>query len=189
MRAKDVDILIVPGLGGSGEDHWQSRWERRLATARRVQQDDWERPDRAAWRVRILEAIGLSSRPAVLVAHSVGVISAVDALNSPGVTRVAAAFLVAPPDPEDRARRPDAIRGFAPISRQPLPCPAILVASRTDPYGTFEHASALAEDWRALPVDAGDAGHINSDSGFGPWPDGLLLFARLLRNLTTATAT
>ncbi|HYD14828.1 MAG TPA: alpha/beta hydrolase, partial [Hyphomicrobium sp.] len=36
MKTSDVDILIVPGWSSSGPDHWQSRWERTLKTARRV---------------------------------------------------------------------------------------------------------------------------------------------------------
>jgi len=189
VRASDVDILIVPGLGNSGEDHWQSRWERRLATARRVEQDDWNLPDRPAWRDRIVEAIRASRSTVVVVAHSLGVISAVDALTAIQGSGVAAAFLVAPPDAEDVARRPEAIRDFAPVPRLPLSCPSILVASRTDPYGTFERAETLAHDWRSVAMDAGDAGHINADSGFGPWPDGLLLFARLLRDLRPGSTT
>jgi predicted alpha/beta hydrolase family esterase len=42
MRTSDADLLIVPGLGGSGPDHWQTRWEQKLSTARRVEQSDWE---------------------------------------------------------------------------------------------------------------------------------------------------
>ena len=26
MKTADCDILIVPGLGGSEEEHWQARW-------------------------------------------------------------------------------------------------------------------------------------------------------------------
>jgi uncharacterized protein len=42
MRTADCDILVIPGLGGSGPEHWQTRWEGRLSTARRVEQDDWD---------------------------------------------------------------------------------------------------------------------------------------------------
>ena len=42
MRSTDAALLIVPGWQGSGPDHWQSRWERSLSTARRVQQADWD---------------------------------------------------------------------------------------------------------------------------------------------------
>ena len=34
MKTADVDILIVPGWQDSGPDHWQSRWERSLKTAK-----------------------------------------------------------------------------------------------------------------------------------------------------------
>ena len=72
MRTSDVDILMVPGWNGSGPDHWQSRWERNLKTARRVEQDDWDRPDKDRWVGNIIRAVVTSSRPAVLVAHSLG---------------------------------------------------------------------------------------------------------------------
>ncbi len=49
MKTSDADILIVPGWLNSGPDHWQSRWERNLKTARRIHQDDWHAPDRNAW--------------------------------------------------------------------------------------------------------------------------------------------
>ena len=180
MRAAELDILIVPGLGGSGPNHWQSRWERRLKTARRVEQDDWDRPDRTGWRDRIVAAVDAAERPAVLVAHSLGVVSAVDAAPLGPRGRVLGALLVAPPDTEANATALPELRPFAPLPRQRLPFPAFLVASRNDPYASFQASEALAADWGALLLDAGHSGHINSDSGHGPWPEGLLLFARLL---------
>ena len=44
MRVRDIDVLIVPDWAGAGPDHWQSRWERNLSTARRVEQADWDTP-------------------------------------------------------------------------------------------------------------------------------------------------
>ena len=46
MKTSEADILIVPGWLNSGPDHWQSRWERNLKTARRIEQDDWHAPDK-----------------------------------------------------------------------------------------------------------------------------------------------
>ena len=57
MRSRDVDILIIPGLGGSGPDHWQSRWQAKLPNAFRVEQTDWDHPDAADWTARILAAV------------------------------------------------------------------------------------------------------------------------------------
>lgn len=180
MRAEDFDILIIPGLGGSGPNHWQSRWESGLKTARRVEQESWDHPDRDGWRKRIRAAIADAQQPVILVAHSLGVLSTVDAANDTAAGRVAGAFLVAPPDAEDLERTPPDIREFAPISFRRLPFPSILVASQSDPYCPFARSEAFAAAWGATLIDAGEAGHLNPESGHGPWPEGLLLFARLL---------
>lgn len=178
MKTKDCDILIVPGLGNSGPDHWQTRWERKLPTAQRVEQDDWDTPVRADWVERIAAAVGKATRPVVLVAHSLGVLAVAEA--APRLQGVKAAFLVAPPD-ATRDDMPDCIKAsFADVSAEPLPFPAMLVASRNDPYCAYGVADELAAAWGALLVDAGEAGHINAASGHGPWPEGLTRFATLL---------
>jgi uncharacterized protein len=70
MRTSDADIFMVPGWNGSGPDHWQSRWERNLRTARRVEQEDWSSPDKDLWVGNIIKAVASSARPALLVGHS-----------------------------------------------------------------------------------------------------------------------
>ena len=80
MKAKDADILIVPGYTNSGPDHWQSRWESKLSTARRVEQDEWSKPVREEWTAKVAEAVNAAERPVVLVAHSLGVATAIQAL-------------------------------------------------------------------------------------------------------------
>ena len=47
-----------------------------------------------------------------------------------------------------------------------------LVASSNDPYATLEHSADLAAAWGSKFVEAGAAGHINAESGHGPWPGG-----------------
>jgi predicted alpha/beta hydrolase family esterase len=64
-----------------------------------------------------------------------------------------------------------------------LPFPALLISSSDDPYCTAARAKAMAEAWGASFVDAGALGHINTASGHGPWPDGLLRFGSFLRGL------
>src|SRR5271165_2683913 len=64
-----TSVLIVPGLSGSGQEHWQSHWERGLADAHRVQQRDWDHPNLIEWSHRLADAI--EERPgAILVGHS-----------------------------------------------------------------------------------------------------------------------
>jgi predicted alpha/beta hydrolase family esterase len=183
VRTSDCDILIVPGLGGSGPDHWQTRWEHNLSTARRVEQDDWERPTKAAWTERLVEAVGPGRRPVMLIAHSLGVVAVAQAAPLFPRGRVRGAFLVGLPDVDQPDRVPDEALDFAPIPRDPLPFPSILIASRTDPYCAYERAEDVAYAWGSAIVDAGDAGHINTASGHGPWPEGLMRFAGFLKKL------
>ena len=181
MRTTDVDILLVPGLGGSGPDHWQSRWEAKLTSARRVEQDDWHAPDLAAWSARLVAAIERTTRPTVIVAHSLG--THVAAHAAPAFSpKVLGAFLVAPPDLDDTATMPESLAGAA-VPRNTMPCKSIVIASRTDPWCTFDRAGEIATLWGAPLVDAGDSGHLNTESGHGPWPEGLMRFAGFLKTL------
>ena len=163
-------ILIIPGWMNSGPDHWQSRWESAHGY-QRVQQQDWDSPVVADWVARLDEAIGASPMPPVLVAHSLGCIAVAHWAATHSSVRAAAAFLVAPADVE-QADTPEPLRPFAPIPIQPLPFPTVVVASRDDPYATFDRAEVLARAWGAALVDAGMAGHLNTAAGLGPWPAG-----------------
>ncbi len=183
MKSSDVDILIVPGWAGSGPDHWQSRWESRLKTATRVVQDDWEKPSREGWARRIVEAVRAATRPVVLVAHSAGVSAVAHAAEHLRPGEVAGAFLVAPPAEAAKRALPGMEPAFAVHRRERLPFPATVIASATDPHCPQDEARALAAAWGADFVDAGDSGHLNTESGHGPWPDGLLQFAGFLRKL------
>ena len=191
MKTADVDILIAPGWLNSGPDHWQSRWERNLATARRIDQDDWHVPDKDAWVGNIVAAVAAASRPVALVAHSLGVIAVAYAAPKLERGKVAGAFLVAPADvdnsagwPENQGRAwPVDSFGFAPVPLRPLGLPALVLAASDDPYCSQDRAQAFARAWGANFVDVGQAGHIADHSGHGPWPDGLLRFGRFLADL------
>jgi predicted alpha/beta hydrolase family esterase len=175
-------ILIVPGLGGSGQHHWQTYLERSFPGASRVHQDDWDRPDREAWTERLAAAVD-AAPGAVLVAHSLGCAVVVHAAAARPDLPVAAALLVAPAD-VDRDREHDAtdrLHGFAPMPCTALPFRSVVVASTDDPYLTVARARAFADDWGAEFIEAGALGHINVDAGFGPWSDG----ERMLRRLIT----
>ncbi len=182
MKAKDADILIIPGYRNSGPDHWQSRWEARISTARRVDQAAWAKPVREDWVARVVEAVNEAERPVVLVAHSLGIACAVHGIPQ-FRTPVAGAFFVAPPELTNRKIRPRHFMTFGPYPRDPLPFPAIVIASRNDHFGSFEAAEEIAAAWGARFLDAGEAGHINAESGFGPWPEGSLTFAQFLSTL------
>lgn len=183
MKLSEACILILPGRGDSGPDHWQSRWENKLSTAQRVQQDNWTHPLRAHWVARIVTAVAQARNPVVLVTHSLGGIAAVWAAHQAEAGKIAGAYIVAPPSDERMREAPEIDDAFAPVPRQNLPFPTVLVASRNDPRAAYAWSEAIAASWGADLVDAGEAGHINPESGFGPWPEGLLRFGQFMRGV------
>lgn len=182
MRVTEADILVIPGYRGSQPEHWQSRWESRLSTARRVHQREWTKPVRDDWVQAVADAVNASTRPVVLIAHSLGVAAAVQAVPL-FEKRVAGGFFVAPPDVGNPGIRPKHLMTFGPYPRDPLPFPSVVVATRNDPFTTFDSAEDAAGAWGSLFVDAGEAGHLNHESGHGPWPEGLLTFGKFVGSL------
>jgi predicted alpha/beta hydrolase family esterase len=166
--------LIVPGLDGSPAPHWQHWWLACDPSAILVHQEDWSNPVPEIWEAEIAGAI-LHHPGAIVVAHSLGCLVVARLLSAWPQLRVSGALLVAPCDP----RRSVRLARFGGYPRHPLGVPAIVAASRTDPWMTIGEAFDLAAAWGAEFVDMGAAGHINTASGFGPWPQGLILRDRL----------
>jgi predicted alpha/beta hydrolase family esterase len=182
MKTTDTEILMVPGYKGSGEDHWQSRWESKLSAARRVAMGDWHKPVFEDWKENLLDAVSKSKKPVILVGHSIGSQVIVNAAHEFGKP-VAGAFLVAPPDVANPAIRPRHLMTFGPAPREPLPFPSVTIASRNDHFCSYEVAEDMAAAWGSLFIDAGQSGHLNAESGHGPWPEGLMVFSKFLNNL------
>jgi len=167
-----MPILIVPGLNGSPLAHWQSHWERSEPDARRVEQDDWDKPSLGPWSLRLIEAIE-SNPGAVLVAHSLGCVLVAHVAQARPDLAIGGALLVAPADVDPVLCAHGVLKEFAPMPRGRLRVPAMVVASTNDPFMSIERAHGIADAWGARLVDVGASGHINVDSGFGPWPAGL----------------
>jgi predicted alpha/beta hydrolase family esterase len=165
-------VLTVPGLWNSGPQHWQTLWEAQDPSIfRRVQQRNWDVPDRAEWVATLDAAIRASAEPPLLAAHSLGCTLVAEWARECGGRGVLGAFLVAPSDVE-APRYPREARSFASMPLDPLPFPSIVVASADDEWVTPERAAAFARAWGSRFVDIGPAGHINGASGYGPWPEG-----------------
>ena len=183
-------ILLVPGLEGSGPGHWQRRWSEELDDCQVVELGSWENPQRNTWINRLNLAVYRANRPVVIVAHSLGCILTAwwSKFEQPASTgAVVGAMLVAPPE-VDFFPRDERLTGFSPTPAEALPFPSLLVASRNDPWMGFETAKSLARRWGSTLVDAGDAGHINADSGLGSWDYGKALLARLIQSVSGPAA-
>ncbi|MCJ2183093.1 alpha/beta hydrolase [Novosphingobium sp. 1949] len=178
--------LILPGLGGSGAAHWQSRLEAQDPSLRRFAPASWDQPEREDWIAALDRGIedarggagGSTGEPVLLVAHSLACLLVAHwAAGRAQAARVAGAFLVAPPDP-DGADFPRAQAGsFVDPPQSAFPFPALVVASANDPYASLAFAERFARTRGAGFVGVGALGHINADSGLGAWDEG----QRLLR--------
>ncbi|WP_395242623.1 RBBP9/YdeN family alpha/beta hydrolase [Agromyces sp. MMS24-K17] len=176
-------VVIVPGIGGSGEEHWQTHWEAATPGAVRIRPASWDEPGLDDW----LRAIDATAPDAdtVLVAHSMGCLAVATWLAAnPGV--VAGAFLVAPADPEGPAYPAEAAE-FG-VADGPLGVPALVVASTDDPYGSYAFAERAAQAWGAGIVSVGPVGHVNVASGLGSWDDGAALLTEFIGSLACASA-
>ena len=175
-------VVIVPGLGNSGPQHWQRLWEKELGDhAQAVEQADWDRPDFADWLARLDGVIASMKQAPVLAAHSLSC-----ALVAHWAQRyrrpIAGALLVAPADVDSDTHTPPETRDFRPMPLAPLPFPSIVVSSSDDPFVAPDRAADFARRWGSRFVDIGPAGHINTAAGFGEWPLGRQLLDELRRS-------
>src|SRR5262249_13902089 len=161
-------------------EHWQSVWHRGHPDWHRLRGVDWDTPTLDVWLAGLDTAIHAIGGPVALVCHSLGCIAAAEWASEHGAGAVVAALLAAPPDLE-QPDTPAEIRDFAPLPRRRLPFPSILVSSNDDPYCTAARAASFAAAWGSQHLSLGTAGHINTEAGYGLWPEGLTLLAGLLR--------
>lgn len=185
MRSQTLSYLILPGWQGSPDEHWQSHWQRSLPHASRVEQADWQQPDPHNWVEALERAVAVAQSPVVLIAHSLGCVTVARwAAQAPlaSLRKVRGALLVAPADVE-RPGCPEALQGFAPISRELLPFPSVLVGSDNDPAASAVRALELARDWGAQPAILPGAGHINVKSGHQRWEQGFAYLYRLQQQM------
>lgn len=187
MKSSEVDILVIPGYRGSPAGHWQHRIVEKLSTAAFVGFDDWLFASLPAAIRQLSVVVKSSTRPVIFITHSLGGVilaHAMPALIAAGQgPKMRGGFLVTPPS-EDAIRNLSMIDPtFHATPREPLPFPSNLIASSNDPFATLEQSADLALAWGSQFVEAGEAGHINMESGHGPWPEGVMRFAGFLSRL------
>ena len=170
--------VIVPGVGGSEYNHWQSILQRQLmSSCSRVQQNNWNLPILKGWVAEFVKTVTPIKDDIQIVAHSFGCLTTVAALaQHPELnSKVKNLVLVAPANP---ARFGEA--GFARDSQSDyqayfhqlkILAPTHLIISENDPWLEFQDALQLAKAWNLNPINLGQVGHINVASGFGAFPE------------------
>lgn len=176
--------VIVPGLRGHVEEHWQSILAGQLENSVIVPQVDGD-PIQLDARLAMLESVvAAQESPVILVAHSAGVPTTVFWAAQTKLP-VAGALLATPPDLTKPMHAPHptleqlSAAGWGPVPMVPLPMPSIVVSSSNDPLATEEKAAEYAQAWGSVLVAGGEVGHLNPVAGYGPWPRALELLSEL----------
>jgi len=173
-----TNYFIVPGLGNSGEDHWQSFFERSGDNFKRIWQQEWDAPDCKDWIASVDKAIaGYDPATVILVGHSLGCLT-IAHWATQYRKKIKGALLVAPSDFEAPQYTFPAT-GFAPVPGERINFRTIVVASANDQWVSIERARFFADNWGSEFISIGDAGHINTSSGHGQWHEGLAILKTL----------
>ena len=171
-------FLILHGYLGSGPEHWQSWLAGRLREA-----GEWvaypdlpepEMPSLSAWRAALAVQLGTLHGELTVIAHSLGCILWLHHCSAPVTAgaRAARVLLVAPPS---LAGAPPELAPFFPVPLEHAHVAVAaaetqLVCAPDDPYCP-ENAAVLYGEPLRLQVDVlSGGGHVNVESGYGPWP-------------------
>ena len=169
-------IVLVYGYEGSGPTHWQhwlaAQLRERGIPYRFPELPSPNAPDREAWLAALGAAVADSPSPVRFVTHSLGGWCVDHYLARHGAAGIAGALLVCPPSAEldfppiaSFLPPPRDPRAWAPIAGRSL-----LLGSDDDPYSTPDEFRALSARL-GMPFELVKGGaHLNTASGFGPFP-------------------
>ncbi len=173
-----MKYLTIPGLSSSGSNHWQTLWEQKFPDSFiRIEQKNWITPVKIDWVKKVNAYISYQEEPVVLIAHSLGCITIAHWASEFNSTTIAGALLVAPADVEKSTKKE--LKCFAPIPKEKLNFPSIVVASNNDPFAELERTKEWAQNWGSRHVCVGNIGHINANSAIGEWREGLELLREI----------
>jgi predicted alpha/beta hydrolase family esterase len=175
---RNVPLVLLHGLNGAGPDHWQTWLRAELAElGRDVRYPDLPDPDDPhldEWLAAFRDALtGLPDDGFDVVCHSLASIVWMHHASDPGTTpRPARVALISPPSPHTAL--PVITEFFPP----PIDIDAIrtaadgtvLVGGDDDPYCPEGVTEAYGRPLKIATTVIPGGGHLNAESGYGPWP-------------------
>ena len=173
-----TNYLIIPGLGNSGPEHWQTFFETSGNNFKRIIQQEWDAPVCSDWVSSIDKAVSnYDPASVILIGHSLGCITIAHWANQ-YQKKIKGALLVAPSDVEAHGYTFPA-KGFSPTPTGKINFKTTVVASEDDPWVSLERAKYFADNWGSEFINIGKAGHINAASGHNEWKEGMEILKRL----------
>lgn len=165
-------VLLLHGWGGSDYPHWQSWLAAELAKeygcVNFLRFSDVDEPKLEVWMDEL--TITLSDfRPDIIICHSLANTLWFHLCNSTAAIKtVEKLYLVAPPS---MLCNIEELKEFFPVQTPEnlYAKETLLISSTNDPYMSVDEAKELQSRLKVPMKRLLDAGHINSDSGYGEW--------------------
>jgi predicted alpha/beta hydrolase family esterase len=133
--------LILPGLNGSPEGHWQRHWAGARSHASIIEQENWDCPVIEDWQAELDRALS-EVEGAYLVAHSLGCLLAASYAERSVAGKIRGALLVAPCSLQVTLRLHPCMIEFGEQQLARLPFPSLVVGSLNDPYMSVSRPGA-----------------------------------------------
>ena len=169
---KNTKVLILHGWGGSDSPHWQSWLAGEIAkdygSVSFLEFSNFEFPNKNLWKEELLKELS-DFKPNIVICHSLANTLWFHLCNEENIVDVDKLFLVAPPSLKCEVEE---LKSFFPVE---VPTnlhakEALLISSTNDPYMSLEEAKSLQNSLGIEMEILKEAGHINTDSGYGEWP-------------------
>lgn len=164
--------LLLHGWGGSDYPHWQSWLAGELAkdygTVAFPLLDNPHFPSKNRW-MRQVRGLLDAFAPETLICHSLANTLWFHLCHEGGMQPLKRLLLVAPPSLQCDI---ETIKTFFPLEppKRLFAESAQMVISTDDPYLTQSEAQMLEAQLGIKTLRLENAGHINAESGYGPWP-------------------
>jgi len=168
-------VLLLHGWGGSDFPHWQSWLAGEIAKeyghVKFLRFSDVDAPILGVW-LKELEETLFAFEPDIVICHSLANTLWFHLCQTNATTlesqRIEKLYLVAPPSMECKVPE---LAEFFPVEppKNLYAKETLLITSTNDPYMSVQEADILQKDLNVSMKMLQNAGHINSDSGFGEW--------------------
>jgi predicted alpha/beta hydrolase family esterase len=170
-------FLIIHGLGGSGPDHWQTWLAQELMKRNYHVQyptfPNFDSPNKSVWLEELTSSLRTipEENNLTIITHSLGCLLWLHYASTQNKQMAKQVILVAPPSPTHILTE---AKSFYPVpldgnNLKKVAENTLFIHSSNDPYCSIEDSSRflnLGHPSITLP----NAGHINTQSGYGKWP-------------------
>ncbi len=165
-------VLLVHGWGGSDYPHWQSWLASELAKEygciNFLRFSNFDTPKLDVWKEELEQALK-DFEPDIVICHSLANTLWFHLSNTSSLKMIETLYLVAPPSMTCEVQE---IQEFFPqkIPKNLFAKEVLLIGSTNDPYMNIQELYELQKGLDVQLKVLENAGHINTDSGFGKWP-------------------